>query len=131
MDVLQSPLKKKPDGTFELDYENFEQQCANPQCKMVFWCNPQNPTGRMWTEEELRRIAGIVEKYNLWIVSDEIHCDLIRCGRKHIPMAKVMKSYPKLITCMAPSKTFNLAGLAFSNIIIRNPVLREQLQRTR
>ena len=64
--VLQSPLKKKPDGTFELDYENFEQQCANPQCKMVFWCNPQNPTGRMWTEEELRRIAGIVEKYNLW-----------------------------------------------------------------
>ena len=56
VDVLQSPLKKKPDGTFELDYENFEQQCANPQCKMVFWCNPQNPTGRMWTEEELRRI---------------------------------------------------------------------------
>ena len=108
VDVLHSPLKKKPDGTFELDYENFEQQCANPQCKMVFWCNPQNPTGRMWTEEELRRIAAIVEKYNLWIVSDEIHCDLIRCGRKHIPMAKVMTDYPKLITCMAPSKTFNL-----------------------
>ena len=128
VDVLQSPLKKKPDGTFELDYENFEQQCANPQCKMVFWCNPQNPTGRMWTEEELRRIAGIVEKYNLWIVSDEIHCDLIRCGRKHIPMAKVMTSYPKLITCMAPSKTFNLAGLAFSNIIIRDPVLRERFK---
>ena len=126
--VLQSPLKKKPDGTFELDYENFEQQCANPQCKMVFWCNPQNPTGRMWTEEELRRIAGIVEKYNLWIVSDEIHCDLIRCGRKHIPMAKVMTNYPKLITCMAPSKTFNLAGLAFSNIIIRDPVLRERFK---
>ena len=103
VDVLHSPLKKKPDGTFELDYENFEQQCANPQCKMVFWCNPQNPTGRMWTEEELRRIAAIVEKYNLWIVSDEIHCDLIRCGRKHIPMAKVMTDYPKLITCMAHS----------------------------
>ena len=79
-------------------------------------------------EEELRRIAGIVEKYNLWIVSDEIHCDLIRCGRKHIPMAKVMTNYPKLITCMAPSKTFNLAGLAFSNIIIRNPVLRERFK---
>ena len=69
-----------------------------------------------------------MEKYNLWIVSDEIHCDLIRCGRKHIPMAKVMTSYPKLITCMAPSKTFNLAGLAFSNIIIRNPVLRERFK---
>ena len=69
-----------------------------------------------------------MEKYNLWIVSDEIHCDLIRCGRKHIPMAKVMTDYPKLITCMAPSKTFNLAGLAFSNIIIRDPVLRERFK---
>lgn len=124
VDVLTSPLKKKPDGTFALDYENFEQQCANPQSKLVFWCNPQNPTGRMWTEEELCRIAAIVEKYNLWIVSDEIHCDIIRCGKKHIPMAKVMPDYPKLITCMAPSKTFNMAGLAFSNIIIRDPVLR-------
>ena len=78
----------------------------------------------MWTEEELSRAAEIMAKYNLWVVSDEIHCDLIRCGRRHIPMAKVMTDYPKLITCMAPSKTFNLAGLAFSNIIIRDPVLR-------
>ena len=64
-------------------------------------------------------MAAIIEKHRLWVVSDEIHCDLIRCGRRHIPMAKVMADYPKLITCMAPSKTFNLAGLAFSNIIIR------------
>lgn len=111
-----------------LDDENFEAQCANPQCKLIFWCNPQNPSGRMWTEEELARVAQIVEKYNLWIISDEIHCDLIRCGKKHIPMAKVMKDYPKLITCMAPSKTFNLAGLAFSNIIIRDPGLRARFK---
>ena len=122
--TLYSDLKKLPDGTFELDYEDFERKCADPQCKLVFWCNPQNPTGRMWTWEELSRIAEIVKKYNLWIISDEIHCDLIRCGNKHIPMAKVMTDYPKLITCMAPSKTFNLAGLAFSNIIIRDPELR-------
>ena len=126
--ALLSPLKKNADGTFELDYENFEKQCADPACKLVFWCNPQNPTGRMWTEEELTRIAAIVEKYNLWIISDEIHCDLIRCGRKHIPMAKIMTDYPKLITCMAPSKTFNIAGLAFSNIIIRDPALRARFQ---
>ena len=62
------------------------------------------------------------------MVSDEIHCDLIRCGRRHIPMAKVMDSYPKLITCMAPTKTFNMAGLAFSNIIIRDPALRARFQ---
>lgn len=125
---IYSPLTKSADGTFEVDYENFESMCADPQCKLVFWCNPQNPSGRMWTEEELTRIAQIVEKYNLWIVSDEIHCDLIRCGKKHIPMAKIMKDYPKLITCMAPSKTFNMAGLAFSNIIIRDPALRARFK---
>lgn len=126
--ALLSPLKKNTDGTFEMDFEDFEKKCADPACKLVFWCNPQNPTGRMWTEEELRRVAEIVEKYNLWIISDEIHCDLIRCGKKHIPMAKVMPDYKKLITCMAPSKTFNIAGLAFSNIIIRDPALRERFQ---
>ena len=74
--------------------------------------------------ETLKKVAEIVEKYNLWIISDEIHCDLIRQGRKHIPMAKVMKNYKKLITAMAPSKTFNMAGLQYSNIIIRDPALR-------
>lgn len=128
VEVLTSPLHKKADGTFELDYEDFEKKCAHPQCKVVFWCNPQNPTGRMWTEEELRKAAAIMEKYDLWVVSDEIHCDLIRCGRRHTPMAKVMTDYPKLITCMAPTKTFNLAGLAFSNIIIRDKALRDRFR---
>ena len=123
--VLFSPLKKDKQGEFILDYADFEAKCADPHCKLVFWCNPQNPTGRVWTEEELRRIAQIVEKYNLWIVSDEIHCDLLRVGKQHIPMAKVMPDYPKLITCMAPTKTFNMAGLAFSNVIIRDEELRE------
>ena len=126
--VLTSPLRKKADGTFEMDFEDFEKKCADPACKLVFWCNPQNPTGRMWTEEELRRAGEIMQRYNLWVVSDEIHCDLIRCGRRHIPMAKVMADYPKLITCMAPSKTFNLAGLAFSNIIIRDKALRDRFK---
>jgi len=122
--VLTSPLKKDGKGAFSVDYENFEKQCADPKAKLVFWCNPQNPTGRMWTKEELTSVARIVQKYNLWIISDEIHCDLIRQGNKHIPMAKVMKDYPKLITCMAPSKTFNMAGLGFSNIIIRDEATR-------
>lgn len=127
-DVLLSPLKKDSQGRFSLDYEDFERKCADPKCKLVFWCNPQNPTGRVWTAEELTKIAAIVEKYNLWIISDEIHCDLTRKGVTHIPMAKIMPDYPKLITCMAPSKTFNMAGLAFSNIIIRDPATREQFK---
>lgn len=128
VDLMTSPLKKDEESRFVLDYEDFEAKCADPMCKMVFWCNPHNPTGRMWTEEELKKAAAIMEKYNLWVVSDEIHCDLIRCGRKHIPMAKIMTDYPKLITCMAPSKTFNLAGLAFSNIVIRSEALRERVK---
>ena len=124
VDVLLSPLKKNEKGEFSVDYENFEKQCADPKAKLVFWCNPQNPTGRIWTREELSKIAAIVEKYNLWIISDEIHCDLVRQGNRHTPMAMVMTDYPKLITCMAPSKTFNMAGLGFSNIIIRDPATR-------
>lgn len=82
----------------------------------------------MWTWEELTQIAEIVKRYNLWIISDEIHCDLIREGKKHVPMAKVMEDYPKLITCMSASKTFNMAGLQFSNIIIRDPAAREEFK---
>lgn len=128
VDILTSDLKKRADGTFELDFDDFERKCADPSCKLVFWCNPHNPTGRMWTEAELRRAGEIMARYNLWIVSDEIHCDLIRTGRRHIPMASVMTDYPKLVTCMAPSKTFNLAGLAFSNIIIRDDGLRARFK---
>ncbi len=128
VDILTSDLKKMADGTFELDFDDFERKCADPGCKLVFWCNPHNPTGRMWTEAELCRAGEIMARYNLWIVSDEIHCDLIRTGRRHIPMASVMTGYPKLVTCMAPSKTFNLAGLAFSNIIIRDDGLRARFK---
>ena len=126
--VLTSPLHKKADGTFEMDFEDFEKKCADPACKLVFWCNPQNPTGRMWTEEELRRAGEIMRKYNLWVVSDEIHCDLIRAGLHHTPMGKIMPDYDRLITCMSASKTFNLAGLMHSNIIIRDAEERARFQ---
>ncbi len=128
LDVLHSPLKKDENGEFEIDFDVFEKQCADPKAKLLFWCNPHNPTGRVWTEEELRHVAQIVKKYNLWIISDEIHCDLLRQGQKHIPMAKIMPNYPKLITCMAPTKTFNMAGLAFSNVIIRDEATRESFK---
>lgn len=114
----------RTDDSFVIDFEDFERKAANPQTKLVIWCNPHNPTGRVWTAEELTKIAQIVKKYNLWVVSDEIHCDLLRNGKQHIPMGKIMKDYPKLITCMSASKTFNMAGFMFSNIIIRDPLMR-------
>lgn len=123
IELVCSQLKSDR-GYFTIDFEDFEKKAADPKMKLVLWCNPHNPTGRMWTEEELKRVSGIVEKNDLWIISDEIHCDLIRRGRKHIPMGKIMPDYKKLITCMSASKTFNMAGLMFSNIIIRDEKVR-------
>ena len=88
--------------------------------RVLILCNPHNPTGRVWTEEELRRVAAIAEGNGLWLISDEIHCDLLRVGMRHIPMGKIMLDYPRLITCMSASKTFNIAGLLFSDILIRD-----------
>jgi len=114
------------DGAWQIDFDDLERKCADPKTTLMFFCNPHNPTGRIWTEEELERVAAIVEKAGIWCISDEIHCDLIRSGLKHTPLAKVMPGYKRLVTCMAPSKTFNMAGLMISNVIIRDEALREK-----
>ena len=112
------------DGYYTIDYENLAKKASDPQTKLFILCNPHNPTGRVWREEELMKIAKIIEENELWVISDEIHCDLIRTCQKHIPLGKVMPTYQKLITCMAPTKTFNLDGLMISNVIIRDEKLR-------
>lgn len=124
--LVCSPLQND-NGWFSIDFADLEQKAADPKAKLLIWCNPHNPTGRMWTAEETARVGAIAEKHGLWLISDEIHCDLIRQGQKHIPTARVMPDYPRLITCMAASKTFNLAGLMFSNIIVRDAALRQQM----
>lgn len=116
-------------GHFRVDLDDFAAKAADPAVKLVIWCNPHNPTGRVWTESEAREVAGIIEKNGLWVISDEIHCDLTRKGQQHIPMGKIMPDYSRLITCMAASKTFNLAGMLFSNIIIRDAGLRRKFVR--
>ncbi|MGN0734703.1 MAG: MalY/PatB family protein [Anaerovoracaceae bacterium] len=125
--LVQSPLINK-NGQFDIDFEDFEKKASDPKVKVLMLCNPHNPTGRIWTEDELSHIAEIAQKNNLWIISDEIHCDLIRCGMKHIPMGKIMPEYKRLITTMSASKTFNIAGMLFSNIIIRCPDERKRFQ---
>ena len=113
------------DGYYTIDFEDFEKKASDEKTKLFIFCNPHNPSGRVWKEEELTKMAEIIEKYDLWVISDEIHCDLLRTNQKHIPLGKIMKDYDKLITAMAPSKTFNIAGLMISNIIIRNDDLRD------
>ncbi len=117
---------KNDNGYFTIDFEDLEKKAADPKMKLLLWCSPHNPSGRIWTEEELKRVAEIVEKNDLWIISDEIHCDLTRKDQQHIPMGKIMPDYKKLVTCMSGSKTFNIAGLMLSNIIIRDPDLRDR-----
>ena len=116
-------------GHFCVDIEDLAAKAADPAVKLMIWCSPHNPTGRVWAESEAREVAGIIEKNGLWVISDEIHCDLTRKGQQHIPMGKIMPDYSRLITCMAPSKTFNLAGMMFSNIIIRDAGLRRKFVR--
>ena len=123
--AIHNKLKCDAQGNWTIDFDALEKDASNPFAKLLIWCNPQNPTGRVWTEEELRKVAAIVEKHNLWIISDEIHCDLLRQGVKHIPMAKIMPEYKKLITCTSVSKEFNMAGMMFAEIIIRDKGLRD------
>lgn len=112
------------DGYYTIDFDDFERKAADEKTTLFIFCNPHNPSGRVWTKEELVKISTIIEKHNLWVVSDEIHCDLLRSYKQHIPLGKIMPRYDRLITCMAPSKTFNMAGLMISNVIIRNDSLR-------
>lgn len=113
------------DGYYTIDIEDLERKAADEKTTLLILCNPHNPTGRVWKEDELKKMAEIIEKHQLWVISDEIHCDLIRLNQKHIPLGKIMPDYKKLVTCMAPSKTFNLAGLMISHIIIPDEKLRE------
>ena len=113
------------DGYYTIDYDDLEKKAADEKTTLFILCNPHNPSGRVWKEEELKKMAAIIEQHKLWVISDEIHCDLLRQGQKHVPFGKVMTDYNRLVTCMAPSKTFNLAGLMISNVIIRNAELKE------
>lgn len=111
-------------GFFRLNFSDLEAKAADPKTTLCIFCNPHNPTGRVWTPEELRRVADLIEKYDLRVISDEIHCDLLRRDQRHTPLAKVMHDDRCCITCMAPSKTFNMAGMMLSNIVIPDDALR-------
>lgn len=122
---LYSPLRNE-DGYYRFDYDQFAALCADPAAKLFFLCSPHNPTGRVFTEEELRRIADICLNNDVFIVSDEIHFDILRPGVKHIPLATLYPYEQRLITCTAPSKTFNLAGNHLANIVIHDPEIKKR-----
>jgi len=112
-------------GEYEMDFEELEKIVAS-RPKMIMISNPHNPVGRSWSREELSILAEKCLRNNILILSDEIHCDLVMPEYDHVPMATLSKEIADItITCIAPSKTFNLAGLSTSSVIISNPLLRK------
>lgn len=112
--------------TYTMDFDDLAKKAADPATTVAILCSPHNPVGRVWSAEELTKFAEICIENNVTIVSDEIHCDLIFPDEKFVAMASLSdKIADHTITCIAPSKTFNLAGLKSSQIIISNPDLRQ------
>lgn len=123
--LIESQLLLKG-NRYYIDFEDFENKIKENKVKLFILCSPHNPVGRVWEIEELTKISEICEKYNVKIISDEIHFDFVWKGKKHIPFYKVSEyARNNSCTCTAPSKTFNLAGVQDSNIIIYNKELRE------
>lgn len=129
--VMSIPMKRL-EGRLVLDFEALE-QAINADTKLLLFCNPQNPGGTVYRREELEQLAEIIVRHDLYVCSDEIHCDLIlEPGVKHIPLASLNDAIAqRTITLMAPSKTFNIAGLGCSFAVIQNPTLRRQFSRVR
>ena len=124
--VLENPMRLV-DGRYEPDFEDFEKKAKD--AKLWMFCNPQNPSGRCFTKEELLRFAGICLENDVLIVSDEIHADIIFDGLKHIPIASLSPEIcARTITCTSASKTFSVAGLAASVIFIADEKLRQQFE---
>ncbi len=127
--VLQSPLDY--DGTrYTINFERLEHDLSNPQVSLMILCNPHNPCGNLWSKEELAKIGSLCKKYNVVVVSDEIHCDITRPGTAYTPFASVNDDCKmNSVTCIAPSKAFNIAGLHSAAVYIPNQNLRHKVWR--
>ena len=119
------------DGVYSINFEDLETKLADPEVKMLIFCSPHNPIGRVWTKEELMKVGELCLKHDILIVSDEIHFDLILPGHEHTVFASLSKELSdRMIVCTSVSKTFNLEGMQCSNILISNPDLRAAYKAT-
>lgn len=127
--ILESPLLYAK-GKYSIDWKDLEKKLSDPQTSMMILCNPHNPIGKIWDKKTLSRIGNLCKKYNVIVVSDEIHCDLTDPGYEYIPFASVSKICSDIsITCIAPTKTFNIAGLHSAAVMVPNKVLRHKIWR--
>ena len=124
-EVLESPLKAVGD-TFEIDWQDFEAKCADEKTTLFLLCNPHNPSGRVWTKNELQRMYDICHQHDVKVASDEIHCELIMPGQQFVPFGTITDD---CVVMNSPSKNFNTAGLQIANIICSHPSWRRRIDR--
>lgn len=128
-EIVTSPLVHT-DNTFTIDYDDLEKKVADPKMKVMLLCNPHNPVGRIWRREELIRIGKICIRHEVTVVSDEIHCELVFPGHTYTPFASISDEFLRhSVTCISPSKAFNIAGLQIANIICADACRRTQIDR--
>lgn len=127
--IVDSPLVYH-DNTYSVDFDDLEKKTSDPLVKVMLLCNPHNPAGRVWTKEELQHIGNICIKNNVFIIADEIHCELVYPGHSYTPFASISNDFLlHSATCTSPSKAFNLAGLQIANITIADSNIRNRVDK--
>lgn len=117
-------------NTYVVDWDDFERKCADSRVRIFLLCNPHNPAGRVWKKEELLRMGEICQKHDVFVISDEIHCELVMPGNEYTPFASLSDDFlNNSATCVAPTKAFNIAGLQIANIIVKDRMKRERIDR--
>lgn len=128
-EVASSPLVYE-DRTYRMDLEDLERKASDEKTKVMLLCNPHNPAGRVWTREELTAVGEICIRHGVTVVSDEIHCELVYSGHRHIPFASISDDFLRhSVTCVSPSKAFNIAGLQIANIIAPDETMRRRIDK--
>ncbi len=112
---------------YSIDFDDLEEKLSHDKTTMMLLCNPHNPVGKLWNREELEKIAGLCRKHDVILISDEIHCDLVDPGKKYVALESILDDKENVITCLAPTKTFNIAGIQSSVVHITNKQLYDRI----
>ena len=127
--LAENPLKMEG-NRYEVDWQDFEAKCADPSVKVFLLCNPHNPAGRVWTRQELVQMGNICLKHDVFVISDEIHCEFVMPGHTYPPFASISEDFAmNCAVCLSPSKAFNIAGLQIANIIVKNEKVRKRVDK--
>lgn len=128
-EIVSNPLRRTAD-TYEMDFDALDRCAADPRAKVMLLCNPHNPAGRVWTPDELTRLGNICLRNGVTVVADEIHCELVYQGFKYTPFASLSDAFlHRSVTCVSPSKAFNIAGLQIANIVAFDNDLRSRIDK--